>query len=204
MSKQWFAVAAIVGGLAVGSAALVRLGSGIDRVEVGARMPDFKLEDARSGDSLSLRKEYQGSVTLVNIWATWCGPCRVEMPSMQKAYESYRDQGFRIAAVSVDQDGRGVVTDFANEMGITFDLLQDRTRRIEKLFQTTGVPESYLVNRDGIIVKWVIGAHDWDSPVNRALIERLLSEGPGASPGPAPAPATVPGRDSAVQTELKS
>jgi len=65
---------------------------------------------------------------------------------------------------------------FGRDLGLSFDLLQDRTTRVQQVYQTTGVPESFLLNRDGVIVKRVIGAHDWDSPVNRALIERLLSE----------------------------
>jgi cytochrome c biogenesis protein CcmG, thiol:disulfide interchange protein DsbE len=68
------------------------------------------------------------------------------------------------------------VQTFTQQLGLTFDILQDRSTRVQQIYQTTGVPESFLLNRDGIIVKRVIGAHDWASPVNRGLVERLLDE----------------------------
>lgn len=176
MSKQWLIVGLVVSGLGVGAFAMSRMGEGLNRVEVGGRMPDYELTDSRTGDSLSLRAHYRGSVTLVNIWATWCVPCRTEMPSMQRVYEDLKDEGFRIAAVSVDDDSDDVVNGFAESYGLTFDILHDRSGGIQKAYQTTGVPESFLVDKNGIIVRRVIGAHDWSSPVNRGLIERLLRE----------------------------
>jgi cytochrome c biogenesis protein CcmG, thiol:disulfide interchange protein DsbE len=176
MSRQWIVVLLVIGGLVAGATALSRFGGSIERVEVGSRMPEFRLTDSRTGDSLSLRERYKGTVTLVNIWATWCVPCRTEMPSMQKAYAELKDRGFNIAAVSIDEDADDVVNSFAADLGITFDVLHDRSTAIQKVYQTTGVPESFLVGKDGIIVRRVIGAHDWNSPVNRALIERLLQE----------------------------
>ena len=176
MTRQWMLVGGVVSGLVLGGAALVRFGPTIAAVEVGARAPDFKTYDLASGDSVSLRQRYKGTVTLVNIWATWCVPCRVEMPAMQKLYEYLGPQGLKIAAVSIDEEGPEVVRAFGRELGLTFDLLQDRSTRISQVYQTTGVPESFLIDRNGIIVKRVIGAHDWNSPVNRALVERLLAE----------------------------
>lgn len=176
MSKEWGMVVVVLVALGVGAGALVRFGPEIQRVEVGARAPDFRLADLRTGDSISLRSHYRGSVTLVNIWATWCVPCRVEMPAMQQLYDSLSSHGFRIAAVSVDEGPPIRVRQFAKELGLTFDLLQDRSMRIQTVYQTTGVPESFLLDRDGIINKRVIGAHDWNSPANRRLVERLLAE----------------------------
>jgi thiol-disulfide isomerase/thioredoxin len=115
-------------------------------------------------------------VTLVNIWATWCVPCRVEMPAMEQVYRELAPRGFAVAAVSVDEGPPDDVRAFGDQFKLTFDLLQDRSTRIQQLYQTTGVPESFLLDRRGVIVKRVIGAHDWNSPGNRALIERLLDE----------------------------
>jgi peroxiredoxin len=176
MTRQWITVLLVVGGLGVGAVALSRFGTSIERVEVGSKMPDYRLTDAHTGDSLTLRGRYHGSVTLVNIWATWCVPCRTEMPAMQRAYEALKDKGFHIAAVSIDEDADDAVNQFTESLGLTFDILHDRSTNIQKVYQTTGVPESFLVNREGIIVRRVIGAHDWNSPLNRALIERLLQE----------------------------
>jgi cytochrome c biogenesis protein CcmG/thiol:disulfide interchange protein DsbE len=176
MSRQWIVVLLIVAGLALGAAALSRYGAGIDRVEVGSKMPDFMVSDPHTRDSVSLKARYHGSVTLVNIWATWCVPCRTEMPAMEEVYQAYKDRGFRIAAVSIDEAADDVVNQFTEELGVTFDILHDRSTAIQKVYQTTGVPESFLVNSEGIIVRRVIGAHDWNSELNRSLIERLLAE----------------------------
>lgn len=174
MRKQWIAVLMIIGGLALGAAALVRFSPEGGRVEVGVRAPDFRAIDLATGDSISLRERYRGQVTMVNIWATWCIPCRVEMPAMQAVYDSLRPKGFRIAAVSIDEGDATEVRNFAAELGLTFDILHDPSGRIQQIYQTTGVPESFLLDRDGVIVKRVIGAHDWSAPVNRQLVERLL------------------------------
>ena len=178
MRKQWIAVVTIIGGLALGAAALVRFSPDNSRVEVGAVAPDFKALDLATGDSVSLREHYEGQVTLVNIWATWCIPCRVEMPAMQAVYDSLRGRGFRIAAVSIDEGDATEVRNFAAELGLTFDILHDPSGRIQRVYQTTGVPESFLLDREGVIVKRVIGAHDWSAPVNRQLVERLLDAKP--------------------------
>lgn len=176
MSKQWLFVGVVVAGLATGAFALSRLGSDIQRVEVGAEAPDFKVIDLATGDSVSLREHYEGSVTLINIWATWCIPCRVEMPAMERVYRDLAPRGFKIAAISIDEGSPEDVSAFVQDLKLTFDVLQDRSTGIQQVYQTTGVPESFLVNRQGVIVKRIIGAHDWASPVNRALVERLLNE----------------------------
>jgi peroxiredoxin len=98
------------------------------------------------------------------------------MPAMEKAYQSLAPRGFRIAAVSIDEGNPEDVQAFGRELGLSFDILQDRSTKVQQIYQTTGVPESFLLNRQGIIVKRVIGAQDWGSAVNRALIERLLDE----------------------------
>jgi cytochrome c biogenesis protein CcmG, thiol:disulfide interchange protein DsbE len=176
MSRQWIVVGIVIGGLAAGAVALAKYGPDVQRVEVGARAPDFRAIDLGTGDSVSLRERYRGAVTLVNVWATWCVPCRVEMPAMEKLYQSLAARGFRIAAVSIDEGRPEEVQKFTQELGLSFDILQDRSTKVQQVYQTTGVPESFLLNREGLIVKRVIGAHDWSSAVNRALIERLLDE----------------------------
>src|SRR5215213_7585942 len=176
MSKQWILVSLIVGGLGLGGTLLARYGPDVRQVGVGAPAPDYRAVDLATGDSVSLRVRYRGVVTLVNIWATWCLPCRVEMPAMQNLFDSLGAEGFKIAAVSIDEGPPDDVRAFGQELGLSFDLLQDRSTGIQQIYQTTGVPESFLLNREGLIVKRVIGAHDWNSPVNRALIDRLLDE----------------------------
>lgn len=176
MSKQWLLVGLIVGGLVLGAVTLTTLGESVARVEVGAEAPDFRALDLATGDTVALRDHYAGKVTLLNIWATWCIPCRTEMPSMEALYRELAPRGFEIAAVSIDEGNSQVVRNFGDELELTFDILHDRSGRIQQLYQTTGVPETFLLNREGVIVRRVIGAHDWNSATNRALVERLLDE----------------------------
>ncbi len=175
MSRQWTIVIVVVAGLVLGAAALSRFGD-VAPVGVGADAPEFRLPDIATGDSVSLRERYAGKVTLVNIWATWCLPCRAEMPSMEQLYTALAPRGFAIAAVSIDEGPAEDVREFAEELGLSFDILHDRSTRIQQTYQTTGVPESFLLDRRGVIVKRIIGAHDWNSPANRALVERLLDQ----------------------------
>ena len=176
MSKQWIFVGLVVAGVAAGATIMTKVGSEVAHVEVGATAPQFHAIDLTTGDSVGLRERYRGKVTLVNIWATWCVPCRVEMPAMERLYDSLAPRGFAIAAVSIDEGSPEDVIAFGRALDLSFDLLQDRSTRIQQLYQTTCVPESFLLNRQGVIVKRIIGAHDWNSPANRALVERLLDE----------------------------
>lgn len=147
----------------------------------GSVAPDFTAL-ARDGQEMHLG-DRQDKVILVNIWATWCPPCLEEMPSMQRLWESLEDDDFEILAVSVDARlgevdtvGRpgGDVWAFADSLGLTFTILHDPSGRIQRTYQTTGVPESFLIGRDGTIYKKVIGAMEWDAGENQELIERLL------------------------------
>ncbi len=176
MGKQWMFVGTIVVGLTLGAAALVWHGQDIEAVSVGSKAPDYRVLDLDSGDSVNLRARYKGHVTLVNIWATWCGPCKVEMPAMQRLYDSLGPSGFKIAAVSIDQEGPAVVREFASDLKLSFDMLLDQPGGIQQAYQTTGVPESFLLDTTGVIMKRVIGAHDWSSSVNIALIRRLQGD----------------------------
>jgi cytochrome c biogenesis protein CcmG/thiol:disulfide interchange protein DsbE len=177
MNRQWMVVLGVIAALAAGAYALVRFGPESTGVEIGKKAPDFRLVDVATGDSVSLRTLARGDVALINIWATWCAPCKEEMPAMQRTYVDLAPRGFRILAVSIDNGDVAPVKSFAQELGITFDILQDQSGRIQQLYQTTGVPESFLLDRDGTIVKRVIGAHDWASGANRKLIERYLDGG---------------------------
>lgn len=149
----------------------------------GARAPNFVAYEL-DGRRVTLR-DFHGKVVLVNIWATWCPPCREEMPSMQRLYEAVDHPDFEILAVSVDapfgerdSGGRpgGDLGTFARSMGLTFRILHDPSGKIQQIFQTTGIPESFVLDRRGIIFKKVAGATHWDAPQHVELIRRLLSE----------------------------
>ncbi len=151
-------------------------------VGLGADAPRFTIANLQ-GDPVSL-EDHRGRVVLVNIWATWCGPCVVEMPSMQRLYEQLEDEPFDILAVSVDAlrgerdaagNPGGDIGRFALEHGLTFKILHDPSGRIQQTYRTTGVPESFLIGKDGVIYKKIAGATEWDSPENLELIQRLLA-----------------------------
>jgi len=160
----------------VGGWALTEYAPPPEGVTVGRRAPDYRAIDLATGDSLSIREQFAGHVTLLNVWATWCAPCRAEMPSMERLYRDLRDRGFRIAAVSVDNGGPDKVRDFATEFGLTFDLLRDPSGDIQAAYQMIGVPQSFLLDRDGTIRYVALGEEHWDSPEHRARIESLLDE----------------------------
>jgi peroxiredoxin len=121
--------------------------------------------------------DYRGEVVLLNVWATWCPPCRAEMPSLERLHREFARRGLRIVAVSVDEPGQAPkIHEFAKQYGLTFEILHDESKRIQRDFRTTGLPETFVIARDGIIRKKVIGADDWSSAGNRSLIAQLLAE----------------------------
>lgn len=145
------------------------------RIEVGGEAPDFHATDIRTGKEVSLHDNYRHSVTLVNVWATWCGPCRQEMPAMDSLYRALGSRGFRIAAVSIDTAPVDVIRKFASALNLSFDILHDPKGNIEDTYQITGYPESFLVDRSGHIIRIAMLATPWNSPENRRIIEELLA-----------------------------
>jgi peroxiredoxin len=154
-------------------------------VITGAVAPDFTATTMQ-GETVHL-VDYADKVVLLNIWATWCEPCRTEMPSMQRLYASLEGvpgaEDFEILAVSIDAPlgqrdvaGRlgGDLKAFAHEFDLTFPILHDPSGSIQRIYQTTGVPESFVIGRDGIIYKKVAGPTEWDLSVNQELVRRLL------------------------------
>ncbi|MEX2155441.1 MAG: TlpA disulfide reductase family protein [Gemmatimonadales bacterium] len=171
--QQWTLIAGIVMTALFGVTLAIKLRPQLALLEVGSTAPQFHATDLRTEKPVTL-DDYRGKVILLNVWATWCGPCRVEMPSMERLHNRFAGQDFRVVAVSVDQEGPDVVTAFADSLRLTFDILHDQSGAIQGRYQTTGVPESFVIDRDGVIVRKIIGAADWDAPVNEALIRRLL------------------------------
>jgi cytochrome c biogenesis protein CcmG, thiol:disulfide interchange protein DsbE len=156
-------------------ALVIRILPQIQLIGVGSTAPAFHAIDLRTGKPASLA-DYHGKVLLLNIWATYCLPCRVEMPAIERLSRRMAGTDFHVLAVSVDVVDSTEVNAFVNQLGLTFDVLHDRPGEIQQAYQTTGVPESFVIDRHGVIVKKVIGASEWDGPVNEVLIRRLLDE----------------------------
>lgn len=174
MRRQWLFVVTIVAGLLLGVVAMVTFGKRSGPIEVGSSAPAFAAVNLKTGDTVSLDKSYKGQVVLVNLWATWCVPCRKEMPAMERLYQELGPKGFRIAAVSVDEGDTKDVIAFAEELSLTFDILHDRDGSVQKAFQTIMFPESFLIDQNGVVVKKIIGEHPWSSEASRRTVAQLL------------------------------
>jgi cytochrome c biogenesis protein CcmG/thiol:disulfide interchange protein DsbE len=155
---------------AVGVAAV--LGLGVLHRRTPALAPDFAVPDL-SGQAVRL-SALRGNVVLLNLWTTWCPPCREEMPSMERLFRRLRDRGFVLLAVSQDESGKAAVDPFVRDLGLTFPVLVDPEHQVGDRFQVWGYPESFLIDREGRVVERVIGPRDWDAPAQVEAVEALL------------------------------
>ncbi|HSL43917.1 MAG TPA: TlpA disulfide reductase family protein [Anaerolineales bacterium] len=130
----------------------------------GFLAPDFELKTP-AGQTIKL-SDLHGQAVLVNLWATWCPPCRAEMQSIEKVYQEYKDQGFTVLAVNMTyQDNALEVMPFVNEQRLTFPILLDETGATGNAYELRSLPSSYFIRRDGIIHEVVIGG-----PMSEALL----------------------------------
>ncbi|KPJ76377.1 MAG: hypothetical protein AMJ54_11860 [Deltaproteobacteria bacterium SG8_13] len=145
-----------------------------DMPRLGKRMPapNFSLPDL-SGKKVSLY-EFRGKVVLLNIWATWCAPCVEEMPSMEILHQKLKGEDFTILAVSIDESGAEAVIPFMKQHKLSFTALIDTKGSVKSLYRTTGVPESFIIDREGLTVEKVIGARDWASPEMVGYFRNLI------------------------------
>lgn len=175
---QWVIVGVLVALLGVGLwTARGQLTAELFPIRIGNAAPTFAAVPLAPGSAPKGIADYKGDVVLLNIWATWCGPCRIEMPSMQRLEQQLGPKGLRIVAVSVDVGGmENAIKAFTEEMQLSFEILHNPSGDIQRIYQTTGVPETFIIGRDGRLRRRVIGADNWDSPANIAYLERLLAE----------------------------
>ena len=142
-------------------------------VDAPALAPDGS--PAPEPESRSLA-DYRGDVVLLNFWATWCEPCKVEMPSMEALHRDYAPHGLRVVAVSVDEARvtQADLRDYAEDLGLTFDILRDTTGAMTSSYQVIGYPTTFVIARDGTVRRRWVGPEDWNSPANRAFMRQLL------------------------------
>ena len=152
-------------------------------VDVGSRAPDFAAKTL-SGDSFSVHAS-RGHVVILNVWATWCIPCRQEMPSLERLYESMKTQGLQVVGVSTDADATtpgpwgekgGDVRAFVQELGLTFPIVHDGKRTIEPLYLVQGLPTTFVIDKSGHIARKDLGARKWDDAHNMQFIQKLLKQ----------------------------
>ena len=182
--QQWLTVLGAVCVLALALAAATHfLGDELFPVSVGSAAPPIVAATLDAPKQERTITEYKGKVVLLNVWATWCEPCRVEMPSIEKLYNEFGPQGLVVLGVSVDDPGaEDAIREFVKQYGLTFTVLHDAKQETKTNYQVTGFPETFVIGREGTIRKKVIGAADWSSDANRALIRELLGNVAPARP----------------------
>lgn len=148
--------------------------SGGPRLAKGLPAPNFSLSGL-DGQMVSLT-DYQDKVVLLNIWATWCPPCVEEMPSLERLYQELKGEGFEILAVSIDAGGAQDVRPFMKKHKLSFPALTDSKGMIKGLYQTTGVPESFIIDKDRILVEKVIGPKNWAAHEAIRFIRNLIQK----------------------------
>lgn len=177
--RQQLAIACVViavsGAVAYGATRYLR--KELFPVELGSKAPDFTAFTLDSVPRAKRLADYRGRVLMINVWATWCLPCRVEMPSIEALNNAYASKGLKILAVSIDDPGTDAgIRAFVKQYGLTFEVLHDPTGKISELYDIQGYPETFIVGKDGVIRKKLMSATDWNSPEARALVDRLLAE----------------------------
>ena len=136
----------------------------------GFLAPDFELKTLE-GETVKLA-DLRGQAVLVNLWATWCPPCRAEMPAIEKVYNDYKEEGFVVLAVNMTyQDTFTNIAPFVDEYGLTFPILLDETSEVGTAYQLRSLPSSFFIDREGIIREVVIGG-----PMAEALLRTRVEE----------------------------
>jgi peroxiredoxin len=152
---------------------------------VGFLAPAFTLERLTGGTSSST--EFRGKVVLLNFWATWCGPCRAEMPSLEALSHEFPSQDVVVVGISGDYEGAQIVQPFMDSFGLTFPILLDPDLAINDRFEVRAIPATIVLDRQGVIRHKFFGAMDWATAKSRDLVRALVAE-PGRSPGAVPKP----------------
>jgi peroxiredoxin len=143
------------------------------RPEVGYLAPDFTLPDL-DGKPVRL-SDFRGKKAIfLNFWATWCPPCRLEMPTMEKAYQVHKSRGLEILAVSIDTGPKAAVKDFMLEFKLTFPALLDPDMEVMQLYRLFSIPATILIDKEGIIRHRELGYRDWTDSESRKRLEEIL------------------------------
>jgi cytochrome c biogenesis protein CcmG/thiol:disulfide interchange protein DsbE len=137
--------------------------------------PDFALEDL-DGKAVRL-SNFRGRVVFINVWTTWCEPCRAEMPSMEVLNKKLAGDGFVMLAINADAGDREDVEAFVEELGLTFPILLDPGGQVAGRYRVTGYPETFIVDRNGVVVSHEIGPRNWSEPRFEQALRALMASG---------------------------
>ena len=134
--------------------------------------PAFEIENLRGGKTgLS---GYRGNVVLLNFWATWCMPCREEMPGMEMVWQKYKEQGFVVLAISNDEGSKARVETFSKIMDLSFPIVLDPDGEVNDLYEVSSMPTSFLIDRNGKVISRIVGSVEWSTAEAMQFIEELL------------------------------
>jgi cytochrome c biogenesis protein CcmG/thiol:disulfide interchange protein DsbE len=147
--------------------------TGIQAIKSGKKAPNFRLEDLKG--KKSELKHFTGKVVFLNFWATWCGPCKEEMPSVEALYNQFKEKDFVFLTISVDYEGVKPVKEYIEKQRYTFPVLIDPKCETLDLFEVKGIPTTFLIDKKGIMIGRAIGPKDWKRP-EIILIVNLLIE----------------------------
>jgi len=137
-------------------------------------LPSLSLEDL-NGKKVDL-KSFKGKVIFLNFWATWCGPCKEEMPSMETLYRQFKDRNFVFLTISVDYEGSKPVREFIEKSRYTFPVLVDQKSETLDIFEVTGIPTTFVIDKQGKMLGKAIGPRDWNSSEIVSYLTQLISQ----------------------------
>jgi len=145
---------------------------GIQPIREQRNAPDFCLEGLDG--TVVCAKAFKGKTLFLNFWATWCGPCKEEMPSIDALYQKYREKDFLFLTIAVDYAGRKRVKEFIEKHGYHFPVLVDTEGKTLELFEISRIPITLMIDRTGKMVGRVIGPRNWNSPEVISFVDRML------------------------------
>ncbi len=138
--------------------------------------PPFELAEYREGravEPVSL-EALNGSYVLLNFWATWCPPCIKEMPTMEAAFQKFKDRGFKVVAISSDEGGVEDIAPFIEKLGVTFTVLMDPDKKASTVYGATNLPLTFLLNPDGEVIAGSEGERDWAGEEALSVLDELI------------------------------
>lgn len=146
----------------------------INPIKSNKKAPDFSLTDL-NGRGVEI-KQFKGKVIFLNFWATWCGPCKEEMPSLEVLHRQFKEKNFVLLTISVDYEGIKPVQEFINKHQYTFPVLLDPKGETLDLFEVKGIPTTFLIDKKGKMVGKAIGPRDWKSVEVVSLLNFLIEK----------------------------
>lgn len=138
---------------------------------IGKKAPDFSLRDIN--DRVINLSAMRGKVVIINFWATWCPPCRAEMPSLNNLYRELRNKGLEVIAISTDRSA-SVVKDYLSKNPLDITIVVDSDNKVSRQFKVFSIPTTFLIDRNGIIIERYLGEENWTSPeIKKRILETL-------------------------------